>query len=187
MYFMGVHLRHCYYLNATMAQTLSIGKLLGGGPGSSPPGTYVLVLHAPRRRRLQIGALGRFVFPAGYYLYIGSALNGLPARLRRHLRKRKTCHWHIDYLRGCAEVVEIWYTVSSRRLECRWARAARALEGARVPVAGFGSSDCSCPAHLVYTRHAPNLESFRVNVFHGSATPILLISKPYHAAITQNR
>ncbi|MHC4606159.1 MAG: GIY-YIG nuclease family protein [Planctomycetota bacterium] len=114
------------------------------------PGTYALVLKTDRPLRLKVGALGRFLFPAGYYVYVGSALNGLEGRLRRHARRRKPCRWHIDYLRRRAEIVEVWTVVSRKRLECRWARAALATPGASVPVPRFGASDCRCPAHLVH-------------------------------------
>ena len=130
------------------------------------PGTYILVLKTERPLRLQIGALGAFEFPAGYYLYVGSALNGLERRLERHLRREKRTHWHIDYLRRHAEVVEVWYTVSEQRLECRWAAVAQALPGARLPVPGFGASDCGCPAHLVYFPTRPDRASFQGRIDH---------------------
>ena len=47
---------------------------------------YALVIKIPQPVRLQVGRLGDTVFPGGYWLYFGSALNGLEARLRRHLR-----------------------------------------------------------------------------------------------------
>ena len=50
-------------------------------------GSYVLVLKLEEDKRLTIGRLGTFEFPAGLYLYCGSALNGLEARVRRHLRQ----------------------------------------------------------------------------------------------------
>ena len=63
-------------------------------------GTYALVITIPHPLRLQVGRLGDIVFPEGYWLYFGSALNGLEARLRRHLRHDKKLHWHVDYLTG---------------------------------------------------------------------------------------
>ena len=130
------------------------------------PGTYILVLKLEHPLRLRIGALGKFEFPAGYYLYIGSALNGLERRLERHLRREKRLHWHIDYLREHAEVIEIWYSVSAQRLECRWAAVARTLPGARLPVPRFGASDCGCPAHLVYFPTLPDRERFQTQIAH---------------------
>ena len=121
-------------------------------------GTYALVLHLGHREEMAIGKLGTFVFPAGYYLYLGSALGpgGLEARLARHRRREKRPRWHIDYLLQRAAPVEVWSVASGERLECLWARAARELPGARIPVPGFGSSDCRCPSHLVHFAAKPS-------------------------------
>jgi Uri superfamily endonuclease len=110
---------------------------------------------------LAVGRLGRFTFPAGYYVYAGSARGpgGLSARLARHRRRGKRLHWHVDYLLARARLVEAWTVVSDRRLECAWARAVMALPGAQVPVPRFGASDCRCPAHLVFF---PRLASARI-------------------------
>lgn len=117
----------------------------------SAHGTYALVLHMSRSRRIRIGRLGTFSFPAGHYLYVGSAFGpgGLRARIAHHMKRATHPHWHIDYLRQAADVVDVWYT-AGKRLECAWAR--RLSKGACVytPVAGFGSSDCECPAHLFF-------------------------------------
>ena len=115
-------------------------------------GSYMLVLFLPKDAMLAVGRLGNFRLETGYYAYVGSARGpgGLPARLARHLRKRKKPHWHVDYLLEHASIVEIWQASSSERLECPWARAVLALPGAQVSVPGFGSSDCSCHTHLAY-------------------------------------
>jgi len=115
-------------------------------------GTYILVLHVGQETETSIGRLGTFNFPSGYYLYAGSARGpgGLKARLARHLRERKQSRWHIDYLLREARVVEIWKASSPQKLECLWAQALLRMPGARIPVYGFGSSDCGCPAHLIY-------------------------------------
>ncbi len=77
------------------------------GPSSSP-GTYVLVLAVPRTPRISVGRLGIAGFPAGTYLYIGSAWGpgGLRARIAHHFKPAWRPHWHIDYLRRRARVVE---------------------------------------------------------------------------------
>lgn len=140
-------------------------------------GTYILVLKTDRPLRLTIGALGTFEFPAGHYLYVGSALNGLEGRLRRHIQRNKPPHWHIDHLRRHADLVEIWYTPSDERLECRWAEAARTLPDASLPVPRFGASDCTCPAHLVFLPATPDLKAFQARV-----TARLLAIRPGEAA-----
>jgi Uri superfamily endonuclease len=113
-------------------------------------GTYVLVLYLPRAQTIRVGKLGAFKFPRGYYIYIGSALNGLAQRVARHLRPDKKRFWHIDYLLAHVQVKQVWTHQGDDRLECLWARAALALPRARVIAPRFGASDCDCSTHLVY-------------------------------------
>jgi sugar fermentation stimulation protein A len=114
------------------------------------PGAYQLHLFLARTARLKVGKLGEFLFPAGRYIYTGSALNGLERRLSRHRRQEKRLRWHIDYLLRFARIerVAVWKT--TRRLECALNGELLARAGARVVVEGFGSSDCRCRTHLVY-------------------------------------
>ena len=44
-------------------------------------GAYLLILRLRRRRSVTVGKLGRFRFEAGYYVYIGSAMANLSARV----------------------------------------------------------------------------------------------------------
>ena len=129
-------------------------------------GTYALVLHLESREEITVGKLGTFSFPAGYYLYLGSALGpgGLEARLARHRRRDKKLHWHIDYLLEHAQLVEVWSAASTDKLECLWAQAARQLPGSETPVPGFGSSDCRCPSHLIYLVRKPSYEEFTAHL-----------------------
>ncbi len=46
---------------------------------TSNKGIYGLVVQVLQRHSLQIGRLGKFDFPAGFYVYVGSAQNLLPA------------------------------------------------------------------------------------------------------------
>src|SRR3990172_11736037 len=88
----------------------------------SDPGTYALHLRLNRSRWVQIGRLGETRFPAGEYVYIGSAFGpgGLRARLGRHVRGDGQPHWHIDALRAIANVCGLCYIVTTQLLECRW-------------------------------------------------------------------
>lgn len=115
-------------------------------------GTYALILLLPRAQTIRIGALGEFKFPRGHYLYIGSAMNGLTARLARHLRSEKKLRWHIDYFLRHAQIKEVWTHQGDERFECVWARAALALPNARVLAPRFGASDCDCATHLIFLR-----------------------------------
>jgi Uri superfamily endonuclease len=114
------------------------------------PGVYQLVLFLPEDITLRVGALGVFHFPAGRYVYTGSALGGLRRRLARHLRWQKRLRWHIDYLLPHAVVEHVRLFLSGERRECALNRQTLALPHARVVARGFGSSDCRCPTHLVY-------------------------------------
>ncbi len=126
------------------------------------PGTYVLVLRLPQATEIDVGRLGRFSFPAGWYAYAGSARGpgGLAARVSRHLRSPKPLHWHIDYLRPHTLAVHVWYATGTQKRECAWAWALSTLPGAFVPVPRFGASDCRCPAHLVHFATSPDLTAF---------------------------
>ncbi len=113
-------------------------------------GTYILLMNLANPQALTIGRLGRFEFAAGWYAYVGSAFGsgGLAGRLRHHLKPAPRPHWHIDYLRQVAPLVELCYTTSETRLECAWANALRQMPGAEIPIPRFGASDCRCEAHL---------------------------------------
>jgi Uri superfamily endonuclease len=124
-------------------------------PDRFPKGTYVLLLRLDNPGLIRVGRLGEYVFPAGWYVYVGSAHGpgGLATRLARHRRRAadgKRLRWHVDYLLERAYLVEVWSVVSGQRLECEWARVFVDAPGAEIPVPRFGSSDCRCPAHLIY-------------------------------------
>ncbi len=109
-------------------------------------GGYILILRVPRGRSLPIGKLGRVPFPAGYYLYMGSAQKNLTQRLERHKRERKRLFWHIDYLRAHAEFHLALPIRASDPLECKLAEAVKEISDWQIP--NFGCSDCDCGSHL---------------------------------------
>jgi Uri superfamily endonuclease len=126
------------------------------------PGTYLL-LELDRRRRLEVGRLGRIDFPAGWYLYVGSAFGpgGVMARCAHHRRVSPRPRWHIDYLRAAGALREIWYTHDPRRREHAWAGLLAAEKGAAWQPEGFGASDCDCSSHLFYHSKRPCFQAFR--------------------------
>ncbi len=132
----------------------------------SEPGNYILLLHLPADERLTIGKLGTFVFPAGWYAYVGSAFGagGLVGRLKHHLQPVEKPHWHIDYLRQAAQVEEIWLSPGSERREQEWVDLMLAIPGAMILVEGFGASDSVKESHLIYFDVRPLLEDFTVGV-----------------------
>ncbi|MFN8376526.1 MAG: GIY-YIG nuclease family protein [Anaerolineae bacterium] len=128
----------------------------------SQKGTYILLLRLNAPALLTVGRLGTFHFPAGVYGYVGSAFGagGLRGRLKHHLLPAARPHWHIDYLRSAAPIVEIWYAASADAAEHDWAAALMRLSGV-VIAPRFGASDCRCAAHLLHFPSRPNLEDFR--------------------------
>jgi Uri superfamily endonuclease len=111
------------------------------------PHSYQLRIHLAKPLRLAIGRLGEFDFPAGRYVYTGSARRNFEARIARHLRREKTPRWHIDYLLA-APGVKITEVVRTDREEC----ALNQATAGDIPVPGFGASDCECGcgSHLKY-------------------------------------
>lgn len=114
-------------------------------------GCYQLKIKIKQNITLKIGALGLCSFPKGDYIYTGSAMKNLKARIARHRRKEKKLRWHIDYLLNHPEVelLEVAVYPSAIKEECRYNQLLF-NEKAEVPVKGFGSSDCkNCPSHLL--------------------------------------
>lgn len=129
-------------------------------------GQYALFLRLLTPKKLSIGRLGIGDFPAGNYLYFGSARGsgGLRARLGRHLRGAAKLHWHIDTLRIVAQVYGFCYLKDQHfskqaiPVECLWSQRLRELPAVQVPLPGFGASDCKsgCDSHLFYLANTEN-------------------------------
>lgn len=111
------------------------------------PHTYQLHIHLSRSNNITIGKLGTFRFPAGHYIYTGSAKRNFEARIQRHLTKHKTVYWHIDYLLVHPKV-RIENVERSTKPECRLHQHTPG----EIIVAGFGAGDCrsGCGSHLKY-------------------------------------
>jgi Uri superfamily endonuclease len=122
-------------------------------------GTYLLILRLERDIvGLPVGKLGALDFPAGYYLYVGSAFGpgGMPARLAYHVRREKARpHWHIDYLRTQGHLEEAWCVACSERLERLWVDALSAERVVQTIAPGFGASDSPCKSHLFFSPIRP--------------------------------
>jgi len=99
-------------------------------------GSYCLCISVDREVAVEVGALGRIVFPSGRYIYVGSAMSGLESR-----------QWHIDYLlrEPSVRIEAVYARASSERSECA---IASAVSKRGRPVKGFGCSDCRCGSHL---------------------------------------
>jgi Uri superfamily endonuclease len=118
-------------------------------------GIYQLLIHLPKNVSIVIGKKGKFRFPKGYYIYTGSARNGLEKRVERHLKKNKKHFWHIDYLLNFALIKEVFVLTNGKFDECALNLKLLEKPGAKIIMPKFGSSDCGCPAHLVFFEKMP--------------------------------
>ncbi len=153
-----------------------------GGDTSCSGGVYVLRLRVTAPLAV---VFGRFhgsrpiAVPAGDYFYVGSALNGLGARLLRHATRSgdrppqairdalagqlaaaglatrppaaKRLHWHVDYLLDELEValVGVWAWRTAAPLESALAAWLAAQPGILPLAAGLGASDDREQTHLL--------------------------------------
>lgn len=137
----------------------------------STKGAYFLCISIEEELEISVGALGRLYFLPGRYLYIGSAMNGLEARILRHIKTNlginKVVHWHIDYLlkEPQVRIDYIYIKVTDEKIEC--ALAAEVSERG-LPIKGFGCSDCNCVSHLFRVEKFDFLSQLNMEVWHPS-------------------
>ena len=121
-------------------------------------GIYCLLIKNSSEQSISVGALGSITFPAGYYIYVGSALgSGGLSRVSRHIRffreQYRKPKWHIDYLMMNAVLEKTFCAETDERLEC----VLSAAVGGEC-VLRFGCSDCDCVSHLYYRKENPEEE-----------------------------
>ncbi len=127
-------------------------------------GTYCIIIHLKFDSLIKVGKLGLIDFKKGYYVYVGSALNSLESRLKRHLKDEKKLFWHVDYLLNSAnaEIDEIVFAVDIGRWECCMARE---ISQNGTEITRFGCSDCKCTSHLFYFEDLEETIATCVNSF----------------------
>ena len=139
-------------------------------------GTYVLIAFVPRMKRLEVGRLGAYDIIPGFYAYVGSAFGpgGLRARIQHHLESVAEPHWHIDYLLGHAEPVEVWYALAGRKLEQDLAEVLERSSRWRMPIPRFGASDYhrSRTSHLFFAKRCLSFQRFRQEVNRALGEPV---------------
>lgn len=120
--------------------------------------TYCLIISLMHDSTIQIGKLGNLDFKKGYYVYVGSALNSIEGRIKRHLREEKKLFWHVDYILNSSnsKIVEVLFENSDKKWECK---IAGEISGQGIPINKFGCSDCKCNSHLFYFKDIENAES----------------------------
>lgn len=116
--------------------------------GENQHSSYQLHMVLEKNATVTIGKLGTCTFPAGRYIYTGSARRNMGARLARHMSKTKSNRWHIDYLLSNPHC-RIFMVLRFSETECE---VNRRTEG-EVIVSGFGSTDCrsGCRSHLKWS------------------------------------
>jgi len=134
-------------------------------------GIYLIIITFLKRKSVSVGSLGTIDFAPGFYVYTGSAKSILAGRVGRHVRKRKTKRWHIDYLVAEADGVQALPVYTGHDLECPAALGVAEL--AEKPIPGFGCSDCRCESHLHYFKnrpfHSPDFNDFILTLRHSTA------------------
>jgi Uri superfamily endonuclease len=129
---------------------------MSGGGQLFDSGFYVFVMRLRTADFIEVGALGRFHFPAGWYLYTGSAERGLHKRVERHWSLKKKVRWHMDYLSTAPDsepVGAVILPLTAGLSECELNQRVGLVVSGQALAPGFGASDCraGCPTHLWYS------------------------------------
>ena len=114
-------------------------------------GSYCLIINVEKDTKIKIGKnIGLNNLPS---CYVGSAMNSLESRVKRHLSDNKKKHWHIDYLllNKNSKIEKIYTKESAEKLECEIAK--KIIEN-EESIADFGCSDCKCHSHLIYFKNS---------------------------------
>ena len=114
-------------------------------------GCYCLIIKNDSKKSIQIGKkLWKIQFEEGFYVYVGSAMNSLMARVKRHLSEEKKLHWHVDYLLKQTEITDVIYNESTKKIECNLSQF---IADNTTGITDFGCSDCDCKSHLYYFKN----------------------------------
>lgn len=118
-------------------------------------GAYLLLLNNPSDFSKKIGRLGTRTFRKGYYVYVGSAMNGLKARIKRHRRKQKKIHWHIDYVTPDPMTVTRTFDIRRDAPALEQKLAEKMVSICETGILGFGATDSPADSHLFYFPEDP--------------------------------
>ncbi len=115
-------------------------------------GSYFLVIKVERD---VIVRTKRKEFPlkAGYYVYVGSAMNSIEKRVERHFKKDKKLHWHIDFLLKESELLRAYLIPSDAKIE---KELSMEVSKFGKPIEGFGASDLKINSNLYYFKDEPD-------------------------------
>ena len=135
-------------------------------------GCYCLIIHVKRKSEILIGSkLGPVKFRKGIYVYVGSAMNSLEPRLKRHLSDEKKLHWHIDSLLkdDNSKILDIIYNIDEK-VECD---ISEHLKSKSIGVKNFGCTDCDCESHLYYFKNRSEAIEQVKNTYDSIAIPCM--------------
>ena len=130
-------------------------------------GCYCLIIEVNENQCLKIGKKLKIDFKKGYYVYVGSAMNNLESRVKRHLSKTKKLHWHVDYLLKNNEITEVIYNLD-KKVECD---ISQKLAKNNTFIKDFGCSDCDCESHLYYFKNKKDAIEEVKNAYGSIACP----------------
>ena len=120
-------------------------------------GAYLLLLENPKNITLPIGKLGPVHFAKGFYVYVGSALNSLDTRVKRHRERKKKNFWHIDYISSRVMTLKKVYLIRrTDKIESHLCREIEKISDGSIK--NFGASDTKDSSHLVYFKESPLLK-----------------------------
>ncbi len=130
----------------------------------SNSGVYLLEIFASKPFTTNIAKYKGELFPKGYYYYSGSAQKNLPHRLKRHIRKDKIVHWHIDHITSLKEanISNIFiFENRGKDIECELVQVLLKDFNTKIIANGFGNGDChTCQTHLLYKSSKINHNHF---------------------------
>ncbi|WP_457752851.1 GIY-YIG nuclease family protein [Thermococcus sp.] len=115
-------------------------------------GSYFLVIKVERDMIVQTKRK-EFSLKAGYYVYVGSAMNSIEKRVERHFKKDKKLHWHIDFLLKESELLRAYLIPSDAKIE---EELSMEVSKFGKPIEGFGASDLKINSNLYYFKDEPD-------------------------------
>ncbi len=134
-------------------------------------GSYLLVLENPENRTVTVGKLGDVHFKQGWYVYAGSAMQGLDARIKRHRKKSKKRFWHIDYIATTIMKIKKVYPIrSTEKIESQLAQSLVQISDGTIK--GCGASDTRDGSHLFYFKTFPLRNEKFVNIIFNAWTDL---------------
>ena len=146
-------------------------------PGNIQYGCYQLHLKLKKTITLQVGSLCRLDLKAGFYIYTGRHKKYLAARINRHLQKKKTLYWHIDYFTNHPAIsmdqIIIFPQVDA---ECMINKDFQRFFNSHDLYPGLGSGDCveSCKSHMQFMPTMTEKLIHRWIKLHSDKNPVIL-------------